>query len=112
MDERLNMVVVCTHNLYIRLELLSLLLLCSPVKRITAQDRRALELPEFEVASVKPIDTNVPHMVGVEVYPEGRVVISGLSLKALTATRIGWPTLQHFEKSSGNVRRAARTRLF
>lgn len=43
----------------------------------------AAEQPRFEVASVKPVEPDVPHMVGVKVYPGGRVVLSGLSLKVL-----------------------------
>jgi uncharacterized protein (TIGR03435 family) len=38
---------------------------------------------EFEVASIKAIDAEAPHTMGVEVKPGGRVVISALSLKAL-----------------------------
>jgi uncharacterized protein (TIGR03435 family) len=67
---------------------------CSPIQRITAQDQPAPVLPEFEVASVKPVVPNVPHMVGVRVYPGGRVVISGLSLKLLTATAFRLPYWQ------------------
>lgn len=74
--------------------------MCSPIKRITAQNKPAPELPEFEVASVKPVDPNVPHMVGVEVYPGGRVVISGLSLKALTATAF---RLSYWQISGGDA---------
>ena len=37
----------------------------------------------FEVATVKPVDPNSAHSVGVNVYPGGRVKIEGLSLKAL-----------------------------
>jgi uncharacterized protein (TIGR03435 family) len=75
-----------THGLYLRPALFFLLLVCSPSKRITAQHKPAPEWPQFEVASVKPADPNAPHMVGVKVYPGGRVAISGLSLKALIAT--------------------------
>jgi uncharacterized protein (TIGR03435 family) len=41
------------------------------------------KLHEFEVASIKPIDPNVTHLVGVKVFPGGRVVLNGLSLKML-----------------------------
>src|ERR1700679_2222256 len=94
------MVVVCAHRLNLRTALFSLLLVCSPIKRITAQDKPAQELPEFEFASVKPVDLNVPHMVGVKVYPGGRVVISGLSLKALTATAF---RLSYWQISGGDA---------
>jgi len=40
-------------------------------------------MPEFEVASVKPVEPNVPHMVGVRIYPGGRTVISTMTLKSL-----------------------------
>lgn len=43
----------------------------------------------FEVASIKPVDPNVPHMVGVRIYPGARVVISALSLKSLAAVAFG-----------------------
>jgi uncharacterized protein (TIGR03435 family) len=88
------MFAVCTHRLYLRPALLSILLVCSPLKRIAAQDKPAPKLPEFEVASVKPVVPNVPHMVGVRVYPGGRVVISTLSLKALIATAFRLPYWQ------------------
>jgi uncharacterized protein (TIGR03435 family) len=88
------MVVVCTHRLYLRPALLSLLLVGSPIMRITAQDKPAPELTAFEVASVKPVGPNLPHTVGVRVYPGGRVVISGLSLKLLTATAFRLPYWQ------------------
>jgi hypothetical protein len=52
---------------------------------LTAQERYAAELPEFEGASVRPNDSSVPHMVGVKVYPGGRVVISAVPLKALSS---------------------------
>jgi len=41
------------------------------------------QLPEFEVATVRPVDPNVGHSVGVNVLPGGRVNIDSLSLKAL-----------------------------
>src|SRR5258708_994194 len=63
--------------------LLSLFLVCSAVHRIRAQDRAVPELPRFEVATVKPVDPQAPHTVGIKVYPGGRVVALGLSLKDL-----------------------------
>ena len=59
-----------------------------------AQERPAPRLPAFEVASVNPIDPDAPHMTGIEVYRGGRVVISGLSLKALVAAAFGLPYWQ------------------
>ncbi len=43
----------------------------------------------FDVASIKPVDPTVPHLVGVKVYPGGRVVISTFSLRTLIATAFG-----------------------
>jgi uncharacterized protein (TIGR03435 family) len=44
--------------------------------------------PQFEVATIKPIDptSGAMHMVGVKVYPGGRVAITTFSLKALICT--------------------------
>ncbi len=53
----------------------------------------ATKLPEFEVASIKPSNPNVIHVVGVTVYPGGRIVISSTSLKGLIAAAFdlsGW----------------------
>jgi uncharacterized protein (TIGR03435 family) len=52
----------------------------------------AAESPRFEVASIKAIDPNVRHMVGVKVYPGGRVILEGLSLKnlAMVAFRLSY----------------------
>ena len=43
----------------------------------------------FEVASIKPVDPNVPHMVGVKIHPGARVMISALPLKGLIAIAFG-----------------------
>jgi uncharacterized protein (TIGR03435 family) len=61
--------------------LLFVLLAAWPVARMGAQ--------EFEVASVRVIEPGVPRTVGIKVQPGARVVISGLSLKALVATAFG-----------------------
>src|SRR5882762_8699443 len=89
-----------TYTLYLRPAFFCLLLVCSSIKRITAQQKPAPELPQFEVASVKPADPNVPQMVGVKVYPGGRVAISGLSLKTLTATAF---RLSYWQISGGDA---------
>ncbi len=39
--------------------------------------------PAFEVATIKPVEPNVPHMVGMKVFPGGRVVASTLNLHML-----------------------------
>ena len=94
------MVVVWTHRRYLRSALLSLLLGCSPIKRIIAQGKPALQLPEFEVASVKPVDPNVTHEMGVRVYPGGRVVISAFPLKTLITTAF---RLAYWQISGGDA---------
>src|SRR5215831_636021 len=83
-----------------RLALLALLAVASPVRPIMAQDKPAQALAEYEVASVKPIDPNVPKIVGVRVYPGGRVVISALSLKSLIATAF---RLSYWQISGGDA---------
>jgi uncharacterized protein (TIGR03435 family) len=41
--------------------------------------------PQFEVATVKPVDPNAPGEVGAQVYPGGRVLIRRLTLRQLIA---------------------------
>lgn len=77
---------MCAARLPFGQALLFLTLVYPPAKALTAQDKSASPLPEYDVASIKPIDLNTPHMVGVEIHPGARVVISGLSLKALIVT--------------------------
>ncbi|MGH9593813.1 MAG: M56 family metallopeptidase, partial [Bryobacteraceae bacterium] len=55
--------------------------------------------PEFEVVSIKPIDPNVMHRVGLQVYPGGRVVIHTASLKSLIVTAFG---LSYWQISGGD----------
>lgn len=57
------------------MRLLSILLVASI---LPAQSRS-----EFEVASIKPVDLNTPHMVGIKVQPGGNLTASALNLKAL-----------------------------
>ncbi|MGD0497354.1 MAG: M56 family metallopeptidase [Bryobacteraceae bacterium] len=54
----------------------------------------------FEVASIKPVDPNVPHKVGLTIYPGGRVVIPTTTLKSLTATAFG---LSYWQVSGGDA---------
>lgn len=55
-----------------------------------AGQQSAAVSPEFEVASVKPIDPKASmHMTGLQIYPGGRVVIPTASLKGLIATAFG-----------------------
>jgi uncharacterized protein (TIGR03435 family) len=39
--------------------------------------------PEFEVATIKPVDPHGNHVMGVNVYPGGRIALTGLSLRTL-----------------------------
>ena len=52
----------------------------------TAQEMGKVELPHFDVASIKAEDPNVPRMMGVRVHPGGRVEIAGFPLKTLITT--------------------------
>lgn len=65
---------------------LSLAALLLSLHSLAAQERSLSTSLQFDAASVKPVDPNVPHMVGVEVFSGGRVVISSLSLKTLITT--------------------------
>jgi uncharacterized protein (TIGR03435 family) len=58
---------------------------------VAAQDK---PLPEFEVATIKPRDPNVAQMVGVKIYPGGRVEILGMHLKGLVAIAFRLPSWQ------------------
>jgi len=51
-----------------------------------AQETATVELPHFDVASIKAEDPNVPRLMGVRVHPGGRVEIAGFPLKALLTT--------------------------
>lgn len=44
---------------------------------------QATDPPAFEAASIKPVDPNADHFVGVQVFPGGRVVLNTLSLRTL-----------------------------
>jgi uncharacterized protein (TIGR03435 family) len=64
------------------------------------QDKTAAELPQFEVASVKPTDPGVPHSNGVHLYPGGRLEIFAVPFKTLVATAFG---LSHWQISGGDA---------
>jgi uncharacterized protein (TIGR03435 family) len=57
------------------------------------------KLPEFEVATLKPADPNVVHMVGFKIYPGGRVTGSAFSLKGLIAAAF---RLSYWQISGGD----------
>lgn len=69
-------------------------------KSVTTQDKPVVaERAAFEVASIKPVKPGVPHMVGVRVFPGGRITISSFSLKALVVSAFG---LSHWQISCGD----------
>src|SRR5262249_26462988 len=57
------------------------------------------ELPKFEVASIKPTDPNARQLMGVKVYPGGRVVIASFNLKALIVAAF---RVSHWQISGGD----------
>ncbi|HEU5342535.1 TIGR03435 family protein [Edaphobacter sp.] len=67
----------------------------------TSAPAPADNLPRFEVATIKPVDPEpgVIHEMGVNVYPGGRLVIRGLSLKALIDAAFG---LSYWQLSGGS----------
>jgi uncharacterized protein (TIGR03435 family) len=71
---------------------------CSQVTPIAAQDRPAPALPEFEVASIKPVVPGVS--TGPRVYTGGRVVINGLTLKGLVTVAF---RLSYWQISGGDA---------
>ena len=84
--------------------LVAVLLACWAATRVVAQNTSAQEPAEFEVASVKPVVPNLPHIVGVTVYPGARLIIKGLALKDLLAAAFRLPYRQisggdHWTKS-------------
>src|SRR5262249_8213147 len=54
----------------------------------------------FEAATIKPVEPNVPHSVGIKVYPGGRIVASTLSLKVLIAAAF---RLSYWQISGGDA---------
>ena len=52
----------------------------------TASGQTAQQPLQFEVATIKPVDANGPHQNDLTVYPNGRIVLHGLSLRSLTIT--------------------------
>jgi uncharacterized protein (TIGR03435 family) len=73
------------HN-RLRIAALVVLLAAPLVSRAATQDVSARDLPRFEVVSIKILDANTPHVMGIHVYPGGRLEISGFSLKTMIAT--------------------------
>jgi uncharacterized protein (TIGR03435 family) len=67
-------------GLGVRVEMLS---------RPQADAQAARTLPQFEVASIKPTNTQARVLEGVQVYPGGRIAISGYSLRALIRVAYG-----------------------
>ena len=63
-----------------------------------AQTAPQTRLPQFEVATIKPIDPAAPHSNGLNVYPGGRIVLRGYSLKSLIETAFN---LSYWQVSGG-----------
>ncbi len=51
-----------------------------------AQTTPQTRLPQFEVATIKPIDPAAPHSNGLNVYPGGRIILRSCTLKSLIVT--------------------------
>jgi uncharacterized protein (TIGR03435 family) len=62
------------------------LVLCTITGASIVPAMRAQSTLQFEVATIKPTDPNVPHMVGVKIRPGGRLVITAVPLKTLVST--------------------------
>ncbi len=65
----------------------------------TQVEDESATLASFEVASIKPLDPKAERMVGVNVYTGGRVVLSGLSLKAMICVAFN---LSYWQVSGGD----------
>jgi uncharacterized protein (TIGR03435 family) len=65
----------------------------------TQANRPSDGLPRFEVATIKPINPEGMHMMGVNVYPGGRTVINTFSLKSLICTAFD---LSYWQVSGGD----------
>jgi uncharacterized protein (TIGR03435 family) len=66
---------------------------CFTVALASARAQTSASHVEFEVASIKPVNPNVMHVVGAQIYPGGRIVIPTASLKGLILTAFhlsGW----------------------
>jgi uncharacterized protein (TIGR03435 family) len=61
----------------------------TPPSTAAPDKAQTVALPEFEVASIKPVEPNVPHRIGATVYPGGRVVLSTFNLKSLIVAAFG-----------------------
>lgn len=90
------------HSLRKLLSIVGVLLLLFAVRLAQSQASQAQpaassrDLPRFEVATIKPVDTRpgVSHVIGANVYPGGRVVIPTVSLKDLIGTAFDLPVSQ------------------
>jgi len=63
---------------------------------LQARDATPRDLPRFDVATIKPVDTRpgVMHQLGANVYPDGRVALPTVSLKSLIGTAFDLPVSQ------------------
>jgi uncharacterized protein (TIGR03435 family) len=64
------------------------------------QETAAVQLPQFDVASIKRSDPNVSHPMGAHIYPGGRLEIFGANFKSLVATAFG---LAYWQVSGGEA---------
>jgi uncharacterized protein (TIGR03435 family) len=64
------------------------------------EERVSATSAEFEVATVKPTDPTVGHLVGVKIHPGARIVISAVALKTLVATAF---RLSYWQISGGDA---------
>lgn len=62
------------------------LFLIGAAATLCAQTGTPAKLPEFEVATIKPVNPNGMHMGGISIFPGGRVAIGNASLKSLICT--------------------------
>ena len=67
-------------------ELLLYLVLAASAACVVAAQKTGVELPHFDVASIKAESPDIPHTMGVHVFPGGRLQIQGFSLKELIIT--------------------------
>jgi len=81
---------------------ITLACLFAPLAPAQATVAPAAAAPAFEVATIKPIDPTpgAMHMVGVKVFPGGRVTITTFSLKSLVCTAFN---IDYWQLSGGDA---------
>lgn len=88
-----------SHSSLVALAFVCLLAPVAPAQTATPP---AAAPPAFEVATIKPIDPTpgAMHMIGVKVFPGGRVTITTFSLKQLICTAFG---IDYWQLSGGDA---------